>query len=171
MNKNDIIDYVMHTPHNTNKAVLNSMLNQLTEGSGSSDLFSQVATVMASVSASENTGTFSDGVAGIAVTPFEPTGNFQTFIDSVIIEINGQTKTLNNFPLDSGADPATFDDGNTLVVPSFVYVGDTPNIGFYVYDNTFQRTDGITVKASAFNIYAPTDAIVAIYPTLLISGE
>ena len=34
MDKNDIIEYVMNTPHNTNKAVLNSMLNQLTEGSG-----------------------------------------------------------------------------------------------------------------------------------------
>lgn len=29
MNKQDILDYVMHTPGNTNKAVLNSMLNQL----------------------------------------------------------------------------------------------------------------------------------------------
>ena len=39
MDKNDIINYVMHTPHNTNKAVLSDMLNQLTEsgGSGSSD--------------------------------------------------------------------------------------------------------------------------------------
>ena len=27
MDKNDIIEYVMHTPHNTNRAVLNSMLN------------------------------------------------------------------------------------------------------------------------------------------------
>lgn len=32
MDKNDIIDYVMHTPHNTNRAVLSSMLNQLAEG-------------------------------------------------------------------------------------------------------------------------------------------
>ena len=38
MDKNDIIEYVMNTPHNTNKAVLSGMLNQLTEGgSGSSD--------------------------------------------------------------------------------------------------------------------------------------
>ena len=29
MNKQDIVEYVMHTPGNTNKAVLNSMLNQL----------------------------------------------------------------------------------------------------------------------------------------------
>ncbi len=36
MDKNDIIKYVMHTPHNTNKAVLNSMLNQLSEGAGDS---------------------------------------------------------------------------------------------------------------------------------------
>ena len=27
MDKNDIIEYVMHTPHNTNRAVLNSMLD------------------------------------------------------------------------------------------------------------------------------------------------
>lgn len=40
MNKNDIIEYVMHTPHNTNKAVLSSMLNQLTEGGGGSGDFS-----------------------------------------------------------------------------------------------------------------------------------
>ena len=39
MDKNDIIEYVMNTPHNTNRAVLSSMLNQLTEDSsdGSSD--------------------------------------------------------------------------------------------------------------------------------------
>ena len=34
MDKNDIIDYVMHTPHNTNRAVLSGMLNQLAEGGG-----------------------------------------------------------------------------------------------------------------------------------------
>ena len=34
MDKNDIIEYVMNTPHNTNRAVLSSMLNQLTEGGG-----------------------------------------------------------------------------------------------------------------------------------------
>lgn len=36
MDKNDIIEYVMHTPHNTNRAVLTSMLNQLAKG-GSDD--------------------------------------------------------------------------------------------------------------------------------------
>lgn len=41
MDKNDIIEYVMHTPHNTNRAVLSSMLNQLAEdGSGGSSDFS-----------------------------------------------------------------------------------------------------------------------------------
>ena len=34
MDKNDIIEYVMNTPHNTNRAVLSSMLNQLTESGG-----------------------------------------------------------------------------------------------------------------------------------------
>ena len=34
MNKNDILDYVMNTPGNTNRAVLSSMLNSM-EGSGS----------------------------------------------------------------------------------------------------------------------------------------
>lgn len=34
MTKQDIIEYVMHTPHNTNKAVLSSMLDQLTESNG-----------------------------------------------------------------------------------------------------------------------------------------
>ena len=34
MDKNDVIEYVMNTPHNTNRAVLNSMLNQLAEGGG-----------------------------------------------------------------------------------------------------------------------------------------
>ena len=36
MTKQDIIEYVMNTPHNTNKAVLSSMLNQLTDGGGDS---------------------------------------------------------------------------------------------------------------------------------------
>ena len=34
MTKQNIIDYVMNTPHNTNKAVLSSMLNQLAESGG-----------------------------------------------------------------------------------------------------------------------------------------
>lgn len=40
MDKNDIIEYVMNTPHNTNKAVLNSMLNQLIKDGGDSSDFS-----------------------------------------------------------------------------------------------------------------------------------
>lgn len=40
MTKQDIIEYVMNTPHNTNKAVLSSMLNQLVEGGGGSSDFS-----------------------------------------------------------------------------------------------------------------------------------
>lgn len=40
MTKNDIIAYVMKTPHNTNKAVLNSMLNELsTDGGGGTTTF------------------------------------------------------------------------------------------------------------------------------------
>ena len=35
MNKQDIIEYVMNTPGNTNRAVLNSMLDQLIKGSDS----------------------------------------------------------------------------------------------------------------------------------------
>jgi len=48
MDKNDIIDYVMHTPHNTNKAVLSGMLNQLTEGGsgGSSDFSTATVTIV-----------------------------------------------------------------------------------------------------------------------------
>ena len=48
MDKNDIIEYVMTTPHNTNRAVLNSMLNQLAEGDsggGSSDFHTATVTV------------------------------------------------------------------------------------------------------------------------------
>ena len=49
MDKNDIINYVMHTPHNTNRAVLSSMLNQLTEGGGggSSDFSTAEVTIVA----------------------------------------------------------------------------------------------------------------------------
>lgn len=48
MDKEKILDYVMHTPHNTNRAVLNSMLNQLIEGggSGSSDLSTAKVTLI-----------------------------------------------------------------------------------------------------------------------------
>ena len=43
MNKNDIIDYVMTTPGNTNKAVLSSMLNQIkSEDDDNSLTFSKV---------------------------------------------------------------------------------------------------------------------------------
>ena len=50
MDKNDIIDYVMHTPHNTNKAVLNGMLNQLTEGGGGSSDFSTAEVTLVNAS-------------------------------------------------------------------------------------------------------------------------
>lgn len=49
MDKNDIIEYVMNTPHNTNRAVLSSMLNQLAEGGdegGSSDFSTAEVTVV-----------------------------------------------------------------------------------------------------------------------------
>lgn len=36
MDKNDIIEYVMHTPHNTNRAVLGSMLDSM--GSGGDEM-------------------------------------------------------------------------------------------------------------------------------------
>ena len=51
MDKNDIIEYVMNTPHNTNKAVLSSMLNQLTEGGGggSSDFTEAKITINANL--------------------------------------------------------------------------------------------------------------------------
>ena len=45
MTKQDIIDYVMTTPHNTNRAVLNSMLNQLAEGGGGGSSDFSTATV------------------------------------------------------------------------------------------------------------------------------
>ena len=34
MTKEEVLDYVMQTPHNTNRSVLNSMLNQLVEEDG-----------------------------------------------------------------------------------------------------------------------------------------
>ena len=48
MDKNDIIEYVMTTPHNTNRAVLSSMLNQLTEGGGGSSDFSTATVTIVS---------------------------------------------------------------------------------------------------------------------------
>lgn len=52
MDKNDIIEYVMHTPHNTNRAVLSSMLNQLAEdgGGGSSDFSTATVTFICNAS-------------------------------------------------------------------------------------------------------------------------
>ena len=48
MTKQDIIDYVMTTPHNTNRAVLSDMLNQLAEGGGggSSDFSTATVTIV-----------------------------------------------------------------------------------------------------------------------------
>ena len=46
MTKNDIIEYVMNTPHNTNKAVLSSMLNQLAEDGGGSSDFSTAEVIV-----------------------------------------------------------------------------------------------------------------------------
>lgn len=56
MDKNDIIEYVMNTPHNTNKAVLSSMLNQLTEGGGGGSSDFSTATVAVNVNGN-GTGT------------------------------------------------------------------------------------------------------------------
>ena len=39
MDKDTILDYVTETPHNTNRAVLNSMLNQLGGGGGGAYVF------------------------------------------------------------------------------------------------------------------------------------
>ena len=57
MNKNDILDYVMNTPHNTNRAVLSSMLNQLGGGgSGDGYLGLHTATVNVTFDTSEVEG-------------------------------------------------------------------------------------------------------------------
>lgn len=139
-------------------------------GGGSSDLFSQVANIVTSASASEKTGTFNDGAAEISIAPFTITSGL-FLIDSITIEVNGETKTLNSFPLDGSAEGAMFDDGATVVTPSCVFVGDDSYIGFYVYDNTYSRSDSIAIEYSAFNVYTPTDAIKVIYPSLSGGGE
>ena len=54
MDKNDIIEYVMNTPHNTNRAVLSSMLNQLTEGGGNGG--SSIQNKMLTVTVVNNSG-------------------------------------------------------------------------------------------------------------------
>ena len=46
MTKQDIIEYVMNTPYNTNIAVLNRMLDEIEEDSGSSEMPDGVATIL-----------------------------------------------------------------------------------------------------------------------------
>lgn len=62
MDKNDIIEYVMHTPHNTNRAVLNSMLNQL-GGGGSGDGYLGIHT--ATINVTFDTSSISGDVTAI----------------------------------------------------------------------------------------------------------
>lgn len=79
MDKNDIIEYVMNTPHNTNRAVLSGMLNQLTEGGGSSDFSTATVTITnSSGNAFQGAGSSFDDVGNIAY------GDFYLEGDSVI---------------------------------------------------------------------------------------
>lgn len=71
MDKNDIIDYVMHTPHNTNKAVLNGMLNQLTEGDGGGS--SDFSTAQVTLICNASSVSASIAIARDAELPFIPT--------------------------------------------------------------------------------------------------
>ena len=52
MTKKDIIEYVMETPHNTNRAVLESMLDQLSSGGGGGS--SDFTIAMMTINNSEN---------------------------------------------------------------------------------------------------------------------
>ena len=78
MDKNDIIEYVMNTPHNTNKAVLSSMLNQLAEGGGggSSDFSTaQVTFINADTAHSYSVAAFridSDCMSDLDIAVSEP---------------------------------------------------------------------------------------------------
>lgn len=74
MNKNDIIEYVMNTPHNTNPAILGNMLNQLTEGGGSSDFSTAEVTISADFNGTAHVayihdGEMSEGIVGVGVEP------------------------------------------------------------------------------------------------------
>lgn len=88
MTKQDIIDYVVKTPHNTNKAVLGSMLDQMSGGSsGGSDI----------------------SVVAIPVTHIVPDGSvFQNAYGDLHV-------TLNNTDYKT-ADGAAFDDTLYAVV-------------------------------------------------------
>ena len=136
-------------------------------GGGGGDLFSQVADILQSVSASQESGTFSSGAAEISIAPltFDLQDHSYLCIDSITIEVSGQTQTLNNF--DFSGEGATFEVLNLVVAPAFIFGdGGSPSIGLYVTDNTYERTDSITISASAFNIYTPKNEVITIFPKL-----
>ena len=72
MDKNDIIEYVMHTPHNTNRAVLSSMLNQLAEGGGggSSDFSTAEVTVVNNTDSYQSVTLMSNYISNHAMTEY-----------------------------------------------------------------------------------------------------
>lgn len=104
MNKNDIIEYVMNTPHNTNRAVLSSMLNQLVEdNSGLSDFNAATVTVV------NNTG------QTVRLSPdfYHINGHEPTFFQSAFL-INDETGVA--ISLDDGIFQNTTTESYTFYV-------------------------------------------------------
>lgn len=144
MTKQNIIDYVMNTPHNTNKAVLNSMLDSIVSGGGgdtSSDFVKANITLrttggegnsaefnIAPMDSNENaTGCHvyvDDGITyidylefSVQVGGFEPSESVQT----VYLYMNGcayvtciQAKSADDFTVTG--DATIVDDGENITV-------------------------------------------------------
>ena len=123
MDKNDIIEYVMYTPHNTNKAVLSSMLNQLTEDSGggeSSDFSTATVTVnyVGDHSASSISGGYADVYTDVSFG--SPAITYAYGDNKLPVSVLGTVNEL-KIPIYNGAktniDGMEFLDGGNLMLP------------------------------------------------------
>lgn len=114
MDKNDVIEYVMHTPHNTNKAVLSSMLNQLAEGGGggSSDFSTAEVTVDLQSNKFYFMLPFADDTSGSSLCRIAQSGTYKAIL---------YTNMSVGITAASG--------GGLLTVPAITVTGDAEQIG------------------------------------------
>lgn len=109
MTKQDIIDYVMHTPGNTNKAILNSMLNQIkSEDDDNSLTFSKV-----SVEIINNADISCD------VDLFlQPMGDYEpiNYVSAFILDVN-MGITLGDYPITISVDSGNSTTNEFYLMP------------------------------------------------------
>lgn len=101
MTKEDILDYVMNTPNNTNRMVLSNMLDELQVSSGSNCLIVEETTIDGVVTLNKTAGEIIDALPLVFIKYSANAGDEYLWISGYYMSPDSQYR---------------FDDGNTAYI-------------------------------------------------------